>query len=200
MNCLPLFENQANSVSRPVAHDDELAPFRVTRLVSDHAKFADHFDVQVAERATSSFNLPLSPLEAATSASNTPSDSPSRTERASVQNKTIRKLKDSEDWGKFLKNQILSKKTLGQLIVQDEKDESGSSVCDSNSQEVQTKLISIEKSIKKSNSEDKDVCFLNKLTTDAKKMNFSGLNVFIEDDDSNSLSFPANSKTVKFVV
>lgn len=190
MNTLQLFQNYDNSLSRPLADNNELASVKATRLASDHAKFANHFDVHFAERATSSFDVQMSPLDAITCASNTPSDSPSRAERATVQKKTIRKLKYSEDWEKFLKNQVRSKKTLGQLIViDDEKDES-----------VDSPMISIENSTNKSDSGDKDVCFLNKLTTDAKKMNFSGLNVFIEDDDSNSLSFSVDRKTVKFIV
>lgn len=56
-----------------------------------------------------------------------------------------------------------------------------------------SKTTDIEKSSKK------NICCLNKVASDVKKLHFSGINVFLDSDEP-SFSFPIDGKTTKFIV
>lgn len=206
-NRLPLtstdFQNNDNSLLPQIPSNDNLAK-------SEH-----FFEGKPAETSTSFLDVEPSPIDTATRASNSRSDTPIKSSttiqyESSIQKKTIRKLRDVEDFTTKLKlksNFRQTKRTQGSAIktspnkrrfIEDydplktspfeEKDTAVSSPCTSN------RDVSTAEDLK-----PKSVCFLNKMNLDEKIMSFSGLNVMVEEDET-ALSFPTHQQTAKFVV
>lgn len=202
-NRLPLtstyFQNTQNPLHSP-SQDNFVKP-------------ENFLDGQPAETTTSFLDVEPSPNDTATRASNSRSDTPIKSSttiqcESTIQRKTIRKLRDSSDFkstqasnsSQTRRTQGSAYKTLstkrkfvedyssGKTSAFEEKETTASSPSPSHGH-----VVTVE------DFKPKTVCFLNKLETTEKKIDFSGLNVIIESDEE-AFAFRKGQETTTYIV